>query len=891
MDTPSLKTWIERFKNALQIEVACEREQGGRGYKVLDGYLLERGPAGAVYIFRLELDAILPDDAPVRVEVDGEKVKGSVISSDGYDVTLELERAISDFIPEATLFCEPWEILEAIIKRLEVVEKELRGNACLALASLGLENDTKKKASQLVIKKGADEAIRLAFTEPVTYIWGPPGTGKTEVLARIAAEALRRDYRVLITSHANVAVDGALLRLAKFCEKESHGLHPKLLKGEKIIRYGHPKLREMREHPYLFAVRVAEKRYPKLRKLCKRLEEECRHLRQRVRVDRSVAKELAFKENELAEIRRQLRKEEEEIARRARVLGVTLSKAAVDAVVYENKYDMVLLDEVSMAGVPHAFYAASLADKYVVFLGDFYQLPLIATAKDPEVERWIASSLYDYLNFAEIVKSRRWHPQLVILDEQRRMHPQISGFIEVNVYGGLLKNHPSVAEKRSSLVAKKPFANSPLALIDASSYPCYCYYDDEESRFNLGSALLCITLYQEALDDEVSSVGLIAPYRAQGRLLSWLLRELFPGELRTGDSNTPFASTVHRFQGGERDFIIFDYTDGPRLPRVSRLLSSTQKQQDIRLLNVAVSRARAKLITVANVDFLMKRLSKQSIHHQFLQYLREKGTVFNSEDIAKFLTERKIGHAGALFWPSKRKAVKNWLAELATARKSVNFGLYPEMLNVKKLKEILLQLEKKGVSVQIMVPKGKGEQAKRALPSDWSGRIHEGFVGCPILIVDQEILWYAPPVEEALGLGSCGLNSFGHFCARLVAPQIMPRMSRLLKLGRPLSERGKEWEKFLRESYRCSNCGAALKVCSGKRGYPFLGCSSFPYCREVRYFNEGIVQEFLDSFEYSCPECGAPLKARRNRKNNELFAGCVKYPECRYTISLKNLLR
>ncbi|MEW6448592.1 MAG: AAA domain-containing protein [Bacillota bacterium] len=793
-----VKIWVDKFTAALRSEIAYERDRGGKGLLVSDGRLLHEEPSGAVYLFRCDAEVIIPDDSPVRLEVGAEKFRGTAISADGYEVLLELERAAGAVIPEAALFCEPWELLEALAQRLEECAEGTRGNVSLALACL----DADAGSCGQEIKRGFHETVRLVFHEPVSYIWGPPGTGKTQALAAIAAEAIRRNHRVLITSHCNVAVDLALLRIAEICKDEYQGLEPKLLREGAVVRYGHAKLPEMRSHKHLFASRIAEGYSPELKKRREELERECRVLRHEVRYDSSVAERLAAGEKELAGIRRFLRNREEDIADKARVLGVTLSKAVVDRVVYESAFDIVLLDEVSMANVPQAFYAASLAKKHVAFLGDFHQLPPIASSADAEVQHWLAASLYDHLGFAELVESGCWNPNMVILDEQYRMHPAISGFVNADVYHGMLRDSASVTAKLQPLIMRRPFPGSALTLVDLTGYPCYCRRDGENSRFNLGSALLCMTLLEEALEDGTLSVGLIAPYRAQGRLLYSLMRELFPEVLRPGDSDAPYASTVHRFQGGERDFIVFDYTEGPSMRRVSRLLGCSGERRDVRLLNVAVSRARGKLITVANTGFLEEKVPGQSIHRRFLQYMGEKGVILRREDIVRLLAGRKAGHAGTLFWPEEERARTDWLTDLQDTREHVSIALHPVMLTDRKLRDLLVHLGRKGVQIHLTVPAGTSGQVCDLLAPGRPGRIQEDHIDCPVAVIDNEVLWYAPPSENGVYWRSDAFYAAKYYCARLALPRLLPRLCRMLNLARPLSARERQWERFLAERVR-----------------------------------------------------------------------------------------
>ena len=82
-------------------------------------------------------------------------------------------------------------------------------------------------------------AIQLCCSSNLTFIWGPPGTGKTMTLAHIVAELLARGSRILITSTTNTAVDQVLAKLA-----ESHETHSWLVQGQ-VVRVGEPQGRRM----------------------------------------------------------------------------------------------------------------------------------------------------------------------------------------------------------------------------------------------------------------------------------------------------------------------------------------------------------------------------------------------------------------------------------------------------------------------------------------------------------------------------------------------------------------------------------------------------------------------------------------------------------------------
>lgn len=881
MGDPTLDALMQQFQEALRLEIKCQQDEGGKPYPVLDGQLLAEGTRGFLYLFRFEFDVGLPDDAPVRLEVGPEKVKGTVVAADGYELLLELERFIGERVPEAKLYCEPWELLEALAKRLEEMASGAGYNRDLARACMSRE----PKGPPHPVRKGFEQALSAAFEAPVSYIWGPPGTGKTEALAAIAARAYSRGYRTLIVSHANVAVDQGMLRIPKFCNK-------KVLQKAAVIRYGHARLPEMREHDDIYAPRVAEKRHPDLKKARQTLEASRRELRAKARLDRKAAKELAAIEEQLADIRRRLREAEKEIAAHAQILGVTLSKAAADDLVYEGRFDVVLLDEVSMASVPQAFFAAGLARRHAIFLGDFYQLPPIALSQNSTVRRWLGRSLFDHLELAEAVEKGGWHPRLVILDEQRRMHPSISGFVNTYIYRGLLRDAPNVGPERAPLVAKRPLAGAPVALVDLTSYPCYCYKDEGYSRFNLGSAFIGMAFLAEALDEGVPSTGLVTPYATQGRLLFNLTRELFRDYLSQGSSDAPYAATVHRFQGGERSYMIFDYVEGYPAARPAVLIRSSHDRQALRLLNVAVSRARAKLVVLANVAYLedRRRLPRDSVHRDLLQYLRSKGLVLRGEELARFLVGRRVsGPHAELWWPEAGRAWRDFAAELEAAREQVVLGLDPEALGEPRLRELVARLPKRGVRLTLVVPPGKENLVRDFLPSTWPGRVQQGFLPCPMTVVDERTLWYAPPLTPETVVG-CRFPAPQYLCARLQAPGLLPRLAHMLRFGRPPTPKERAWEEYLTTEAPCPECGAPMRTRRGKEsGRWFFGCCRYPSCGGKRFPDQDLLQDFLDFCELTCEQCKAPLQALRGPYG--LFAGCSNYPQCGFTIALERLLR
>ena len=90
----------------------------------------------------------------------------------------------------------------------------------------------------------------------------------------------------------------------------------------------------------------------------------------------------------MRDIRQQIRSHESSLVEDARIVATTISKASVDTAVYKkSSFDVVLLDEASMAYIPQAYFVAGLAKKHFICFGDFRQLSQIAQSDKPMEEK------------------------------------------------------------------------------------------------------------------------------------------------------------------------------------------------------------------------------------------------------------------------------------------------------------------------------------------------------------------------------------------------------------------------------------------------------------------------------------------------------------------------
>ena len=209
------------------------------------------------------------------------------------------------------------------------------------------------------------------------------------------------------------------------------------------------------------------------------------------------------------------------------------------------------------------------------------------------------------------------------------MHPTIGDLISKLFYHGALHS-ATTDQTHKTLVEKAPFPGYPLILIDTKGHT-QCKYQGHHSRCNELSALSCVALVRSALNDGLLDIGVITPYVEQASLTRDLLRR----ENLLGESIE--CSTVHRFQGREKNMIILDLVDTTPLPPGKLLADQCTTSDAARLLNVSLSRARGKLLIVAYCEYFLQKIP-QSTLSLFLHEARQVGLVATRENIPDHLS-------------------------------------------------------------------------------------------------------------------------------------------------------------------------------------------------------------------------------------------------------------
>lgn len=425
-------------------------------------------------------------------------------------------------------------------------------------------------------------ALSRAMGAPDVYlVHGPPGTGKTQVLAAIAEAEVARGGTVLACAASNAAVDNLVVRLG------ARGLDP--------VRLGHParvlpqvvdRTLEARAQRQPNA-QVAEKLVKEARELLRRAD---RAVRQGRAADRFAEARHARGEAKklFSEARALARSAQDDVLEKADVVCATLT--GLGHRLKDRRFSLLIVDEATQATVPATVLGLLKADR-AVLAGDQHQLP--PTVLSQEAARGgLSLTLYERL-------VARFESHSTMLEVQHRMHQEIMRFSGDELYGGRLVANESVA---SHALGDLP----PVLFVDTAGKgwneerP-----EDTESVRNPGEAARVAREVESlrAFGVPAEEIAVIAPYAAQVQLLRSLLRE-----------EALEIDTVDAFQGREKDAVVVSLTRSNEEGDLGFLT-------DVRRMNVALTRARKRLVVIGD----SATIGGHPFYEAFVQSVQERG--------------------------------------------------------------------------------------------------------------------------------------------------------------------------------------------------------------------------------------------------------------------------
>lgn len=214
-----------KFKDALALEISYLKRTKGKRQHAFDGKRINHVKGKHVYVFESEEELYIPDETEISLYHSNTITLGKIISCIGFTIIIDSFTYLGEEVPSVEFTADAWWLLELLIERLNDLRMTPIVNSlvCDGFKSIDFAN--------FHITTGQQTAIEMSKLQPILFIWGPPGTGKTETLANIALEHIKIGHRILMLSYSNVSVDGAILRIDR--------IKPDLKKGT-IIRYGYP---------------------------------------------------------------------------------------------------------------------------------------------------------------------------------------------------------------------------------------------------------------------------------------------------------------------------------------------------------------------------------------------------------------------------------------------------------------------------------------------------------------------------------------------------------------------------------------------------------------------------------------------------------------------------
>lgn len=708
----------KHYSISLNNEIRYLKDTGGKHYRAMDGEHLQSQNGDYIYAFDTDSELHFPDGTPIKIYYGEFITSAYVVSCEEFTIIIRSKEYLGETVESIEFTAEQWKLLEALKERLYEMHPEVNSIA-YELACRGRVKIDERQS----IKYGQSYALRRATSEAITFIWGPPGTGKTHTLANIALEYINHGKRVLMLSYSNVSVDGALLRVGHMAD----------CKPGQVIRYGYPRVKELLDSKTLTSYQFVLYQNPELEDVFRTLNAEKR------KMNRKDPKRIEINK-QLNKIRENLIEKEKELIQNAAFVATTVSKAVIDKAIFSQSFDVVIFDEASMAYVPQVVFAGGLAKSNFVCLGDFRQLPAIVQNNQ---EMRLAEDIFEYTGITLAVESDYGHEWLVMLNVQYRMHPDIANFVGKQMYGARLKTASEIGERRQVIADCKPLTSEAMSLIDLSYMYSVCIKTMDGSRINLLSALVCAKLAELFADKY--EVGIITPYNAQSRLILALIRDL---QERNDKFTNINCATVHQFQGSEKPVIIYDAVDCFRMSYPGTLLTSLKNDTANRLFNVALTRAQGKFILVANRDFLLrKKISKKLIFTKFLEVMYRKDKILNGNDAIREWSTKENENS-EIFVTDKEDSWDIYLNDIAMAKIQIHIDI-PGVIDddddaIGELGLILDNMVQQGVKVVIRTDENI------FLPPALQPYITTyPYVTTPFTIIDKKKVWFGQPLSAA----------------------------------------------------------------------------------------------------------------------------------------------
>ena len=451
------------------------------------------------------------------------------------------------------------------------------------------------------IDESLNESQKLAIENSLAcenffLIHGPFGTGKTRTLVELISQETRQNHKVLATAESNAAVDNILERL---------------MKNEKLnlTRLGHPQ--RVSKHNISYSLAYKVEKHPlnkKIRKIHKKIDKliekrssytkptpqyrrgygdyDILYQASKGKGGRGISPDKMKSMAQWIEYNQQIDETHSDIKRvenrmikniieESDVILATNSSSALESI-SNTKFDVAIIDEASQATIPSILIPIAKAHRFIL-AGDHKQLPpTIISAKAGELSNTL---------FENLMKMYPHKSQL--LNVQYRMNSLLMKFPNSEFYNNNLKSDSSVDDITINDIINSDGYEEALLFLDTSNVNDNeeMHLKDSKSIVNKLEAEIAINVARDYLNTglDEDSIGIISPYSDQVKII----QEKTPVEVKTVDG----------FQGREKEIIIISTVRSNYDGNIGFL-------SDLRRLNVAITRAKRKLIIIGNKQTL-----------------------------------------------------------------------------------------------------------------------------------------------------------------------------------------------------------------------------------------------------------------------------------------------
>ena len=567
-------------------------------------------------------------------------------------------------------------------------------------------------------------------------------------------------------------------------------------------------------------------------------------------------------EEEILAVQDQLKRVEEILIGKATIVATTLTRAYLRESIQARRFDTVILDEASMAPIPALWIAAGLADASVVVVGDFKQLPPIVLSSHPLAEKWLGRDVFEVAGIQDAVEKGYGPAHLVQLKCQHRMHAAISSICNQLVYDGTLRNSPKIDEARleeclSSWCQSSQASDFPVLLVDIGPLEAWVTSvprGKSSSRLNILSATVGTHIAECLLrpDRKPLSQGqpyrvlLCCPYRPHASLV----------QLLVNDRNLNLdvlSGTAHTFQGKEADVVIVDLVNDEPHWRVA-MFQRDRDESTKKLLNVAFTRARRRLIVLGDFSYIRARGRKAFLGHRLVPFLQDRfknveaGTlVSGTRDL---LTNgkgdddkvRRRIFAAREFWEDLAKDIRD-------AKESV--VAYSPALSEAAIEKIepSLRAANDALVRLYLVTKADRERNKEEAAQHRHLELRLQGVGVKVIhklrmreklaLIDDRIAWVS-------SLPLLAYSDEEGLAERRVSPLVAKEYASVLWMKKLL--RGHDEQEM-----KCPICGSEMMAAEGDE-VPF-----YWRCAQDGCYSRSADEPFLRDGVVSCKSCSAPV--------------------------------